>query len=156
MLKDFKIIPITESEYNEWIIASKNTYMLLNIKNGKTKEEAEKKANDDYHQLLPNGLLTEHSFIYSIKANDQWVGTLWFGIRGPEDNRKAFIYDIVIDEVERVKVYGEEALKFLEGEVKKLGYNHIGLHVFGHNKVARRLYEKMGYEVMNLFLEKKI
>ena len=78
------------------------------------------------------------------------------GIRGAVENRKAFIYDIIINKEERSKGFGEKALNFLESEVNKLGLKHIGLHVFGHNKIARGLYEKLGYEITNLWLEKKI
>jgi predicted GNAT family acetyltransferase len=30
------------------------------------------------------------------------------------------------------------------------------LHVFGHNQVARALYEKIGYEVTNVLMSKKL
>jgi len=156
MDEDFSIIPITESEYNEWIVTSNNNYILEMIRGGKAKEEAEKNAYDDFHKLLPNGLQTEHHFIYSIRVSDKLVGTLWFGIKGPESNRKAYIYDIIIDEDQRGKGYGKKTLKFLEEEAKKLGLHHIGLHVFGHNKIARELYEKLGYEAKSLWLEKNL
>ena len=77
MNEDLKFPLITESEYNEWTKQSIHGYMLENIKNGQTKIEAEKKANNDYQQLLPKGLATEDQFIYAIKCNEKWVGTLW-------------------------------------------------------------------------------
>ncbi len=47
-------------------------------------------------------------------------------------------------------------MKEIEIIAKKLGMNKIGLHVFGHNKVARRLYEQLGYEITNINMVKVI
>jgi ribosomal protein S18 acetylase RimI-like enzyme len=146
---------MNEEEYKVWIVESKNTYRDENVKAGMTLNEAQKKSDDDFLRLLPNGLQSPDQHIFSIKENKtNWVGIIWFGVRGAADNRKAFIYDIVLNDNARGKGYGKKAMELLESEVKKLGLRHIGLHVFGHNLVARNLYEKMGYEITNLNLEK--
>lgn len=49
------------------------------------------------------------------------------------------------------KVMGE-----VEALIKKLGVKKIGLHVFGHNKTARSLYEKSGYVETSIKMEKEI
>lgn len=151
-----KLVPMTDVEYVQWCVESKESYKNENVKNGMTPEEAEKKTNEDFQRLLPDGLDSKDQYLFSIKDNFRWVGILWFGVRGPENNRKAFIYDINLYESERGKGFGKQAMELLEDEVKKLGLQHIGLHVFGHNHIARSLYEKAGYEVMNLVLEKKL
>ncbi len=143
-------------EYEEWSNISRESYKDEIVKNGHTEEEALKKTNEDFSRLLPQGLETPDQYIFSIVENNRSVGTLWFGIRGASSNRKAFVYDIVIDDNSRGRGYGKMAMELLESEVKKLGLTHIGLHVFGHNLVARNLYEKLGYEVTNLNLEKVI
>lgn len=149
-----RLVPVTQAEYDIWAVASKKGYKAENIKNGLTDEEAQKKTDDDFQKLLPEGLLTPDHYIFSIKEGDLIVGNLWFAARGAIDNRKAYIFDIVIDELVRGKGYGKQTMDLLEVEVKKLGLRHIGLHVFGHNHVARALYEKQGYEITNLVLEK--
>ncbi|MFJ5762867.1 GNAT family N-acetyltransferase [Neobacillus sp. NPDC093182] len=52
--------------------------------------------------------------------------------------------------------YGKEAMKKIEIVGQKLGMKKIGLHVFGHNKVARGLYDKLGYQTTNVLMEKEI
>lgn len=47
-------------------------------------------------------------------------------------------------------------MKETEIVAKDLGINKIGLHVFGHNKVPRGLYEKLGYEITNITMSKTI
>jgi len=55
------------------------------------------------------------------------------------------IYDIILDESSRENGHREKAMELLEIKVKKLGLKYIGLHLFGHNHVARSLYQKMWY-----------
>ena len=37
-----------------------------------------------------------------------------------------------------------------------LGFDTIALHVSGHNQAGRALYEKMGYEITNINMAKKL
>lgn len=151
------LVKMNEEEFKVWFKRSGENYRDENIKSGLTFAEAQKKSDDDFARLLPEGRNSVDQYIFSIKENgSNWIGTLWFGVRGPEDNRKAFIYDIILDDETRGKGYGKKAMLLLEAEVKKLGLRHIGLHVFGHNKIARGLYEKLGYETTNVNMEKTL
>lgn len=67
-----------------------------------------------------------------------------------------FIYDIHISEQYQGNGYAKEALKQIEIVGQELGLKKIGLHVFGHNLVARGLYEKVGYKTTNVLREKDI
>ncbi|MFA6237462.1 MAG: GNAT family N-acetyltransferase [Bacteriovorax sp.] len=147
---------MSETEYANWCIESMGTYKSEIIKSGMSESEAEKKTTEDFKRLLPEGLLSKDQYLFSIKEDGRMAGILWFGVRGAEDNRKAFIYDINLYESERGKGFGKKAMLLLESEVKKLGLKHIGLHVFGHNTIARTLYEKLGYETTNVNMEKKL
>ncbi|MBI2521006.1 MAG: GNAT family N-acetyltransferase [Bdellovibrio sp.] len=148
--------PISDSEYAIWVNQSNNEYREEMIKNGLTFEEAQKKTDDAFRTFLPEGSKSKDNYIYTIKVESRWVGTIWFCLRGAPNNRKAFICDIVLDEKERGKGFGKQAMLMLEEEVKKHGLKHIGLHVFGHNKIARNLYQSLGYEITNLYLEKAL
>jgi ribosomal protein S18 acetylase RimI-like enzyme len=153
---DIQLVPMNEAEYLVWHKKSVDNYRDENHKNGMTLAEAQKKSDDDFAKLLPDGLKSIDQYVMSIKANGLWIGTLWIGVRGAQDNRKAFIYDIVLDESAKGKGYGKIAMKLLEDKVRSLGLYHIGLHVFGHNTIARNLYTSLGYEVTNLNMEKKL
>ncbi len=155
-MSEVKLVAMNESEYQIWYKRSIANYRDENHKNGMTLEEAQKKSDDDFARLLPHGLKSVDQHIMAVKADGEWVGTLWFGVRGAQDNRKAFIYDIVLDENTRGKGYGKKAMVLLEDEVRRLGLRHIGLHVFGHNTVARNLYTTLGYEITNLNMEKTL
>jgi len=80
-----------------------------------------------------------------------WLGRIMQGTKPA-----MFIYDFVIDEAHRRKGYGEQAMLAAEVQATALGYDTIALHVFGHNHAARALYEKLGYEITNINMAKKL
>jgi len=45
-------------------------------------------------------------------------------------------------------------MKEIEIFAKSIGLKSIGLHVFGHNKLARDLYKKLGYVETNINMKK--
>lgn len=129
-------------------------YASEKVKAGNWQEdESVIKARRAYEELLPNGEKTENQYLYSIEEDGKQVGVIWLG---KKSNTTGFIYDFYILEQYRGQGYGKQAMKLIEEEGKKLGLTKIGLHVFGHNKVAISLYEKLGYEVTNINMIKKI
>jgi ribosomal protein S18 acetylase RimI-like enzyme len=81
---------------------------------------------------------------------------VWFAERGVPEPPHAFIYNIEIDETQRGKGYGKATMLALESEVRALGLHRIGLHVFGHNETAIRLYERSGYHTTNILMAKDL
>jgi len=84
------------------------------------------------------------------------VGALWFAAEEREGGPWAFVYDVRIDNAYRRRGYGTQALEALEEEARELGLPRIALHVFGHNHAARAMYEKLGYEVVDLLMSKTL
>jgi ribosomal protein S18 acetylase RimI-like enzyme len=107
---------------------------------------------------LPDGVATKDHTLYDIEdeALGSKVGMIWLGRIMQGTKPAMFIYDFVIDEAHRRKGYGEQALLAAEVQAKALGYDTIALHVFGHNHAARALYEKLGYEITNVNMAKKL
>jgi len=115
-------------------------------------------AKAETNDLLPDGLATRDNFIYSLIVADEPspVGTLWIMIRERNSRKEAFIDDIDIFEKFRRRGYAAQALNALDEIVKEMGIHTIHLHVFGHNHAARNLYEKSGYEMINIYMEKQV
>jgi ribosomal protein S18 acetylase RimI-like enzyme len=67
--------------------------------------------------------------------------------------QRAFIYFIGTDEAYRGRGYAQQAL---EAAMRPLGVTQIGLSVFGDNTVARRLYERVGYQAQAILMAKDI
>lgn len=153
-----KITPMSESEFKVWAPRSRAMYAADKMQaNGLTKAEAEKIARDDFERLLPGGLNSRDNFLFSAKGEDQTiVGYIWFCVRGADDNRRAFICDVIIEKQFRGKGYGKKIMQFAEQEAKKMGLKRIGLHVFSFNETAIRLYQSLGYATTDLVMEKSL
>nr|WP_285850582.1 GNAT family N-acetyltransferase [Niallia circulans] len=141
-------------EYQRYLSSAIKTYAEEKVLAGNWKQdESLKKAEEEYTKLLPQGEKTERNFLYTIQKGDEAVGVIWLAQKSEE---LGFIYDIYILEKYQGNGYAKQALKSIENVGQKLGLKKIGLHVFGHNKVARGLYEKLGYETTNVLMEKDI
>ncbi|MFX1284245.1 MAG: GNAT family N-acetyltransferase [Promethearchaeota archaeon] len=114
-------------------------------------EAAMKHAETAYMRSLPEGFKTPDRFFNFIikKGSKERVGYIWFW-PSPESFMKQvmLIADIIIFEEHRRKGFAKQALKLLETEVEAIGLNKIVLHVFKQNKIAKHLYETLGYKVV--------
>ena len=108
-------------------------------------------------RLLPDGHKSKDNFLFTAKIeNKTLVGFLWFCIRSPEGNQRAFVYDVIIKDQYRGQGFGRQIMFLAEQKVKSLGVDRIGLHVFGFNEVAIGLYKSLGYETTDLVMEKSL
>lgn len=106
--------------------------------------------------LLKDGVDTKDHYIYNVVAisSGETVGILWVNVR-PEDNR-AFIFDIEMDLQQQGKGFGKATLTELEVLMKEMKVKQIGLNVFADNTTAFKLYEKSGYKVTNMNMQKEL
>ncbi|MBC1473741.1 GNAT family N-acetyltransferase [Listeria grandensis] len=115
------------------------------------KEDALDQARFEMVHLLSNGVMTKDHFLWDIlDRKDEKIGTLWVF----EEKNTYFIYDIMIFEAFQNQGYGSELLRVLEEKARQAGISEIGLHVFGHNKRAFHVYEKMGFETVDINMRK--
>jgi len=75
---------------------------------------------------------------------------LWVQVK----DRKAFIYDFIIDEAFRGKGYGKQALAAMDEQLKSMNTESVALHVLGDNVSAQELYKKMGFEITGIRMRK--
>ena len=109
-------------------------------------EEARSQTELEIKGLLPEGLSTPDVFIGFVIDKDQKIGYIWFI---HEYNKQyTFLADLEIFPEYRNKGFGTQALNLLEEKVTDLGFKAIVLHVFKHNSLAKRLYEKLEYTVI--------
>ncbi|MEO5917950.1 MAG: GNAT family N-acetyltransferase [Candidatus Limnocylindrales bacterium] len=120
-------------------------------------DEADARAEREFRQLLPDGQATPNHEIRAIvdQAGTQ-VGVLWFGPTRGGGPGELFIWDIEVDPALRGRGYGRAALAALEAVAGELGFQSIGLHVFGDNDIARNLYRSSGYEETDVNMRKQL
>lgn len=146
---------MSSSEFDKYIKNAITTYAKEKIESGNwTEDEALTRSESEYNNLLPDGVNSDKNHLFSIiNEDDEVIGMIWLN---EKENKSSFIYDISVNEDYQGKGYGHRAMKEIEHIASSLGLEKIELHVFGHNKIARNLYEKLGYKETNVIMSKSI
>ncbi len=112
------------------------------------------RSKAEFERLLPGGLRTPKNFLYTITDGGLEIGAIW--LAGSDEQSQGFIYELYVNEANRARGIAYAAMRLLESEALRHGLTSLGLHVFGHNRVAQRLYEKLGFAVTNISMTKTL
>jgi len=154
-----QLVKITEAEYRIWLERTIAEYAEEKVRAGNWKgDEALKRSEKTFRDLLPGGVDTPDQYLFSIvdEASGCSVGVLWFAREDRYPKPVAYVFDLLVYEPYRRQGYAEQAMLAMENRVKAMGLDEISLHVFGHNRSARHLYEKLGYETTNVYMSKRL
>ena len=119
-------------------------------------EESENNASKELEGLLPRGTATPGHYLYAVRDESVEVGMVWISPRNSGAGRSLWIYDIVVYERFRRRGYASRILHLVEDKARQLGADRVELHVFGHNRGARALYEKLGYTPTSIVMAKPV
>ncbi len=145
------LTPMTQSEFDAFLAQAVPEYAADNVRAGYWDEaEALEKSRKEFEMLLPQGLQSENHYLYTVYDEEQAVGLIWMRANMDRPTKSGFIFDIRIDGKFRGKGYGKQAMLLIEEKARELGLKSIGLHVFAYNKVAKNLYEGIGYDTSNV------
>jgi RimJ/RimL family protein N-acetyltransferase len=150
--------PLPEPEYATWRDHQIQEYARDKVSNGAWSEpESLTRATADQDSLLPEGLQTPGHTICRIKDESATlIGWFWVGLATETPPGFAWLYDIEIVPQFRGQGHGQAAMTLVESAARQLGCHRLGLHVFAHNPVARRLYESCGFAVTDYSYAKSI
>lgn len=152
-----RLVPMTDSEFETYLEKTVPEYAADKVQAGDwSEDEALERSRQSYNHLLPQGVKTENNYLFRIllEESGEKIGVLWIKHEVPRPH--GFIYDIALDEAQRGKGYGKQAMLALEEIAKELGLETIALHVFAYNTVAMKLYDKLGYKVTSQNMTKKL
>ncbi len=151
------LVPMGDAAYTAWRQRLILEYAAENVASGRwTADEAEKRSRQSIEEGLPQGLSTVGQHVWTVVDDaGSDVGVLWLST-ATDKSGHAFIYDIEIAEDRRGEGLGSATLEALEAWARENAIASIGLHVFGNNAVARRLYARMGYIETNIQMEKRL
>ena len=146
--------PMEQEDFERFLESEIRGYAEDHVRNGNWPAEgAVERSRKEFETLLPNGVHSRDQYLWSIvDPENNKIGMLWVQVK----DQKAFIYDFVINEAFRGKGYGKEALAALDEELKSMGVESVGLHVFGDNITAQGLYKKMGYQITGIHMKKEL
>jgi ribosomal protein S18 acetylase RimI-like enzyme len=146
-------VPMSEVEVESWLSTTWDEYLAEILASGTDLVSAKRNVQSNKDQLFPEGKPTEGQYFLNIVDDGAVVGSMWLKDPLSESSGVWFIYDIVIDERFRGKGFGRRAMKLTEDWVRERGGTRLTLNVFGHNVVARGLYDSLGYrtQAMQMF-----
>lgn len=101
---------------------------------------------------MPYGVTTAEHYLLIGTAEGERIGLLWLWIPAAPagGSADAFVYDVEVDEGDRGKGFGRGLMLAAEDFARAHNASVIKLHVFGDNKVALQLYQRLGYEATNV------
>ena len=110
--------------------------------------EAHAEAERQTAALLPDGVDTPGQLLRKGMVDDVEVGLLWIALSGAPYPAMAWVYEIEVRPGHRSRGYGSAMLLAGEADLADRGVRRVGLHVFGANTGARRLYRRLGYRML--------
>ncbi|AIQ55208.1 GNAT family N-acetyltransferase [Paenibacillus sp. FSL R7-0331] len=154
-----KLVRMDEPAFQFFLQQATRDYAEDKVRIGAWDQEtAMKLSQEEMTRFLPQGLYTEGAYLYSIVEEETGTqaGYIWFNVNRGRQGKEAFIYDFYIFEPYQRNGYGSGALALLDDEARSMGVTQIGLHVFGDNERALKLYQKMGYGITDISMSKKL
>lgn len=147
--------PMTDEQYARYRQHAEADYAQSIADSGRLpRAEAQEKAREDYHRLLPDGLRTAGHHLLTVYDDTIEVGMLWLHTEPRSDGLHAYVYDVEVRADLRRRGYGRAIMQEVDRLCRELGVCSVGLNVFGFNTAARALYEEMGYEVVAVQMRK--
>ena len=149
--------PLTDEELSEFIEGDVERYVEERIKAGESPDVARRIARKQSEDLFPGGAPGEGQLLFRVLDSEGApVGTLWIGPQSAGESGSFWVWDVSIDENHRGNGYGRETMQLAEIEARNRGATELGLNVFGHNEIARHLYESMGYTATAIRMKKNL
>lgn len=146
---------MTEAEFTTYVEVLIPEYAQDNVDAGHWHEaEALEQSRKSVEELLPSGLKTANHHFFVVRDGTERIGIVWLRAILDGAMKTGFIFDIAVDEAQRGKGYGRQTMLLIEQRARELGLEKMGLHVFAKNKIARKLYESLGYGTTSLNMSK--
>jgi GNAT superfamily N-acetyltransferase len=148
---------LTDEELSDFIEGDVERYVEERVTSGERPDVARRIAREQSEALFPGGTPRQDQLLFRILDHDGIaVGTLWIGPPTAGEPGSFWVWDVQIDENHRGKGYGRETMALAEVEARNRGATELGLNVFGHNQIARHLYESMGYTATAIRMKKDL
>jgi mycothiol synthase len=110
--------------------------------------EAAAEAERDVADRLPRGPATPGQLIRKAVVGAAEVGWIWVSLPTPARPGMAWISNVEVDAGHQSRGHGRAIIEAVEAELVRLGVPRLGLNVFADNPTARRLYDRLGFEVI--------
>ena len=147
---ELRLDPMDDAEFEVFRRDQETSYAAERAASGEPPERAARVAREQLAGLLPDGRHSADQHFFTGRVGAEPVGMLWLASRGSG----VFVYDVVVAEQLRGRGLGRALMTAAEGWARERGATGVGLNVFGHNVVARRLYDSLGYAALEEYWQR--
>ncbi len=148
-----RLVKMTQEEFDVIKGRMIRDYAQDKIKVGHWQEaDAIELAKETLDNILRDGVETEHHFLLDICKDIDKVGFVWFNLF----NETIYVNNYLIYDEHKGKDYEIEMVGLLEEMADDLRARKVNLHSFGYNEAAIALYQKMGYDITDVYMSKKM
>lgn len=142
--------PMAAAEFGPWRDNEVRGYAdELAASGSLTPEQAWARSVTEIDGLLPDGLGTAGDSFWCVADGATVVGMIW--LRHAFLPGLAFVFGVEVEPAHRGRGYGRAAMLVGERATAAAGETQLGLNVFGHNTVALRLYDSLGYRIVEQY-----
>jgi len=153
------LVPLTEDKFAIFFETVAESHAMDNVAAGRwSASDAPALAREETKRLLPGNEKTPEHYLFVLRDADlkSEIGYLWFGSAARATKKVAYLYQIYIHPQWRRQGYGRKAMLAFEKEALSRRYDALGLHVFGTNGGAHRLYQTLGYRASSITMHKEL
>ncbi|GAA1396781.1 hypothetical protein GCM10009662_11420 [Catellatospora coxensis] len=141
---------MTPVDFDQWLQEAIRMYAEeMTASGSRSPADALAASVAEHEELLPEGLRSPGHAFWCVTAGDEVVGTIW--LRHGFLPGLSFVFGVDVDPAHRGRGYGRAAMLVGEQATAAAGDAQLGLNVFGHNTVARRLYDSLGYQIVEQY-----
>ncbi|MCM0618997.1 GNAT family N-acetyltransferase [Nocardioides bruguierae] len=108
-------------------------------------DQVAREAAEQLQGLLPLGSATPGQAFFDVLRDGALAAVLWLGVEPPA----AFVYEVRVEEDARGAGVGRATMQAAAAWCTGQGLSALGLNVFASNTPARRLYESLGYQLVD-------
>ena len=149
--------PMSSADFDHWYLECVRGYAEAKCRAGAwTPEDSLEKSKAETGRILYQGQSTPGQGFLNAVVDGEVVGTVWHGDQVLFTGIKAFVWDITVRPDLRGQGIGQKIMKLLFLHLKALGYQEVGLNVFGYNEAAIRLYNSLGFEVTSQQMNRQL
>lgn len=150
------LVRMTDAEVVEYAASHQAEYIAERVAAGEEPGRARATAERQFAELFPGGHLAGGHRMYRVAEDAEAVGILWIGPHPDRHEGVAWVWDVEIEPEARGRGLGRAAMSLAEEDAVAHGAREISLNVFGHNTVARSLYESLGYATLSVGMQKRL
>jgi ribosomal protein S18 acetylase RimI-like enzyme len=148
--------PMNAAEAMPFAKREHSDYIERRVAAGEERTAATAMAERDWSKYFAGDRPAHGHRWYRVESASDPVGLLWLGPDPHNDPKRLWVFLVSIDEPHRGNGYGRRAMELAAAEASRHGAESLGLNVFGHNAVARRLYESLGYDTVAVTMRKPL